>query len=241
MSDMRDGGGSHGHPGGMHGRAWSREEAVAVLESPDRRATQNPVALWDAVGLRPGETVVDVGAGTGFFALPAAERVGPEGRVYAVDLSAELVALIEERARRRGLPAVRVVQSTPDRIPLPDRIADVVLLANVLHDIPRSTLTEAVRLLRADGRMVNVDWKKAETPGGPPVEVRLSPAEAVERLRAAGLVVKRQWEIGPYHYALLLHRAAPEAETGRVAPSSSVHDRAVRGPPLGHPGGEAPN
>ena len=193
----------------MHGRAWSKEEAIAALESPDRSASQDPERLWDAISLRPGETVVDVGAGTGFFAFPAARRVGTAGRVYAVDLSAELADLLAERARTRGVSQLTAVHSAPDRIPLPDRVADVVLLANVLHDIPTRTLQEAVRLLRPDGRFVNIDWKKDDTPGGPPIEVRLNEEEARDRLARAGLAETRRWEFGPYHYGLLLRRAGP--------------------------------
>lgn len=190
----------------MHGRAWGREEAIAALESPTRRESQDPEALWDHLHLAPGSTVADVGAGTGFFALPAARRVGAEGKVYAIDLSTELVGLIGERARAQDLPQLVEVQSTLERIPLPSAIADVVLLANVLHDIPNSTLAEAVRLLKPEGRFVNLDWKKEETPGGPPVGVRLSPEDASERLADAGLEVVESWEFGPFHYALLLRR-----------------------------------
>lgn len=190
----------------MHGRAWGREEAIAALERPTRRESQDPEALWDHLHLAIGSTVADVGAGTGFFALPAARRVGAEGKVYAIDLSTELVGLIGERARAQDLPQLVEVQSTLERIPLPSAIADVVLLANVLHDIPDSTLAEAVRLLEPEGRLVNLDWKKEETPGGPPVGVRLSPEDASERLADAGLEVVESWEFGPFHYALLLRR-----------------------------------
>ena len=199
--------GHHDHPAGMHGRAWSRAEAIAALESPDRTASQDPEALWDVVGLRPGETVVDVGAGTGYFAFPAARRVGAAGRVYAVDLSDDLVDLLQERARTRGVPQLTAVHSALDRISLADGVADVVLLANVLHDIPVTTLQEAVRLLRPTGRFVNIDWKKRDTPGGPPIEVRLTEEEARDRLARVGLAETRRWEFGPHHYGLLLRRA----------------------------------
>jgi ubiquinone/menaquinone biosynthesis C-methylase UbiE len=197
----------------MVGRGWTKEEAVAALEAPDRAATQDPEALWTHVGLKVGETVAEVGAGTGFFARVAARRVGTGGRVYAIDLSPELVELLRERRDQDGMPQLIPVQSTLTSIPLESAIADVVLLANVLHDIPPSTTSEAVRLLRPDGRFVNLDWKKVETPMGPPLSVRLTPEEAARRLEAEGLETVDRWEVGPWHYGILLRRPRPGQRT----------------------------
>jgi ubiquinone/menaquinone biosynthesis C-methylase UbiE len=156
--------------------------------------------------VRDGDAIADIGAGTGFFALEAARRVGPRGRVYAIDLSAELVALLKERKEREGLAALIPLQNTTSSIPLGDAVADLVLLANVLHDVPPPTLREAVRLLRPRGRLVNLDWKKEETPGGPPPEIRLTAAEAAEVFGEYGLEEVERWEFGPWHYAQILRR-----------------------------------
>ncbi len=192
----------HGHGHGGH-PGWSREDAIARLESPERRRSLDPERFWDRVGLPPGATVVEVGAGTGYFAIPAARRVGPSGRVYAVDISGELIELLEERKGKQGLPALFPVRSTEDRIPLPDAVASLVLLANVLHDVADPTLRETRRLLAPEGRFVNLDWKKESTPEGPPMEIRLSPKEAEARLVGMGLALEGAWEPGPYHYAQL--------------------------------------
>ena len=200
----------HDHPRHLARRGWSREEALAWLESPDRRVTQDPEVVWARAGLKAGETIVEVGAGTGYFAASAARRVGPSGRVYAVDVSGELVDLLYERRTREQLPQLIPVRSTTESIPIESGIADVLLLANVLHDIPPSTLTEAVRLLRPTGRVVNVDWKEEETPGGPPVDTRMSPGEASALLARQGLIEVDRWELGPWHYGLTFHRDASQ-------------------------------
>jgi len=193
----------------MHEAVWSRAEAVALLDDPARLDRENPATLWELAGLAPGMTVVDVGAGTGHFAFPASELVGAAGRVYAVDLSAELVALVRERARSRGRRNLLAVRSTPGRVPLPDEVADRVLLANVLHGIPPSTVREAVRLLRPGGQLLDVDWKKRASPAGPPVAHRLAPAEARRALEAHGLGIVRTTELGPYHYLLVAEKPEP--------------------------------
>jgi ubiquinone/menaquinone biosynthesis C-methylase UbiE len=203
--------GHHGHPhaGGPrshHDLPWTKEEALAHLESPERKRMLDADAFWDRVGLPPGTVVADVGAGTGYFALPAARRVAPRGRVFAIDISRELVDLLRDRAREQRLGTLEAVQSSAETIPLPSSVADLVLLANVLHDVSDATVGEAVRLLRSNGSFLNLDWKKTPGPEGPPVEIRLSPEEAAARFAPLGLHEVDRWEAGPYHYAIRLER-----------------------------------
>lgn len=187
-----------------HGSPWTRAQALEFLESPDRRESEDAEALWNRVALTPGSTVAEVGAGTGYYSIPAARRVGKRGKVYAIDLSEDLVKLLGERAHEQRLPQLEPVRSSEFRIPLASAIVDVVLLANVLHDIPQSTLKEAVRLMRPRGRLANVDWIKAETVHGPPIEIRLTPEEAAERFASNGLELIESWDFGPSHYAQIL-------------------------------------
>jgi len=200
----------------MHEASWTRDDAVATLDAPERRASQDPFRLWSRVGLKPGDTVVDVGAGTGFFSFPAASLVGPTGRVYAVDVSEELVELLQERANRGKAENLTPVLSTPAHIPIEDAAADVTLLANVLHGIPPSTVDEAVRLLRPGGRLVNVDWKKVATPEGPPVRHRLSMEEASSALSSHGVSLIDSFDLGPYHYVLVFVRPKPSRLPGHL-------------------------
>ncbi len=186
----------------MHGRRWTREEGLANLDSADRRRLQDPQSFWREVGLRPRDIVADVGAGTGFFAIPAATLLAGSGTVYAIDISEELVELLRERKIEHVLDNLVPVHSKVDRIPLDSSVADIVLLANVLHDIPPATLAEAIRLLKPGGRLVNTDWKKVETPGGPPLHIRLNETEATERIVAGGLVRERVWNFGAHHYVI---------------------------------------
>ena len=160
--------------------------------------------------------MVDVGAGSGFFSFPAARAVGPSGRVFAVDISRELVEMVRERCVELDLRNVQAVLSTQQRIPIEDAIADVVLLANVLHGLSPLTLDEAVRLLRPGGRLVDVDWKKTATEEGPPVAHRLSETEASRALSGRGLHRRRSFELGPSHYVLVFERPPPARHPRRL-------------------------
>lgn len=190
----------------MHEAVWTEERARAVLDDPARYAREDPSKLWKRAGLVRGMCVAEVGAGSGFYAFPASDRVGPDGRVYAIDVSPELVRMVRARARREHRANVTATLSRPGRIPLATEIADRVLFANVLHGIPPATVREAVRLLRPGGRLLALDWRKERAPYGPPIDHRLSSVAARRALREHGLRAVGEWKPGPYHYALLMEK-----------------------------------
>ncbi len=175
----------------------------AHLDSAERRAYLDAPAILRAFRLRAGMRVADVGTGTGFFALPAAEIVGPQGRVFAVDLSAEMLEDLQAKQRTQGVRNLEALRSTEDRIPLPDRSVDFVFLACVLHELDGpGTLLEARRILRPGGHLGIVDWKKEDMEVGPPRAHRLDEDEARAVLRDAGFMPMRAFAAGAYHYGI---------------------------------------
>lgn len=105
-----------------------------------------------AVGIEPGDTVLDFGCGRGGFAVAAAEKVGPEGKVYALDVHPLALKLVRTETRRRGLANVEALQSDGPT-GLPDESVDVVLLYDVFHDLasPETVLAELARVLKPGG------------------------------------------------------------------------------------------
>lgn len=175
----------------------------AHLDSEERRSYLDAPAILRGFRLRAGMRVADVGAGTGFFALPAAELVGRAGRVFAVDLSPEMLEDLQAKIRPRPIANVEAVRSTEDRIPLPDRSVDFVLMACVLHELDGpGTLLEARRILATRGRLGIVDWKKEDMPFGPPKAHRLDVSEARTVLADAGFKPTRAVDVGAYHYGI---------------------------------------
>jgi ubiquinone/menaquinone biosynthesis C-methylase UbiE len=175
-----------------------------------------PERLWARLGLRRGETVVDVGAGSGFYSFPAAARVGPTGHVFAVDVSSDLVELLRSRADEKKVGNLEAVLSTATRIPLEDAVADVAILANLLHGIPSRTVDETIRVLRPGGKLVNVDWKKEPSEGGPAVRHRLSATMARRVLTSHGLAHVDSFDLGPSHYAQVFERPRPVRHPGHL-------------------------
>lgn len=176
----------------------------AHLDSDARRAYLDPDAILGAFGIGPGTIVADIGAGTGFFAIPAAKRVGATGRVWALDLDPQM--LEDLRARAGGsadIGNVGVLRSEEDRIPLPQACVDVAFLACVLHELEGpGTLRECARILKPAGHLAVVDWKKIDQDIGPPLRHRLDEGEARAFLMRNGFTPTRTFDAGRYHYGI---------------------------------------
>ena len=117
----------HGHHATASGHRGHKSDAegIAILLSDERRAKLPPEATLSAAGVASGQTVVDVGCGPGYFTLPAAELVGPRGKVYGVDVQPEMVEACRQRAAEAGVRQVEVLQSSETHVPLADGIADL--------------------------------------------------------------------------------------------------------------------
>lgn len=173
------------------------------LESEERKSYLDPTTILREAGVRRGMRVADVGAGIGFFALPAAALVGPRGHVYAVDVSPEMLDDLRKKVVRERAANLTALRSTEDRIPLSDAAVDLVFLACVLHELDGpGTLSECRRILTPDGRLAIVDWKKEDMEFGPPKAHRLDEAEAQAAVARAGFVPIRTFTAGAYHYGI---------------------------------------
>ena len=201
-------GGGHGVPGGFgaHGNPRDFQLMLGRLEDPGRLRWQRPARLVQALGLRPGQTVAEIGAGSGYLVRRVARIVGPRGRVYAVDVEPRMLPILIERLRRGGMDNVTPVLGRDDDPLLPARSCDLLLVVNTYHHLrggPRY-LRRLRRLLRPGGRLVNVDFHRRETPVGPPVERRVARETFLRDARRAGFRLVREATFLPYQYCLVL-------------------------------------
>lgn len=144
--------------------------------------------------------MIDIGCGTGFFAIPAARIVGPEGGVTAVDPSREMIETLQSRAKEAGIQ-VRTRCGRAGRIPLEDAGFTFALMANVLHEVedPLQALREVLRILVPGGRIAIVEWKPDYPDGGPPPEHRISPDRIYTMLTETGFASVRECDAGEAH------------------------------------------
>ena len=182
----------------MNDRRFAASQAHR-LDDPARLLWLPPGEVLSALALLAGDTAADVGAGTGYFALPMARAVSPRGKVYAVDAQGAMLARLKEKLRDAALANIELVQAEADRTGLPASVCDLFFLANVWHELDdcAATLREARRVLKLQGRIAILDWRPdVEPEHGPPLEHRLDPSHAIGHLRAAGFEPFAQTFVG---------------------------------------------
>jgi len=135
---------------------------VDTFEGESREIARERDRIADVLGLQPGMAVADIGAGTGLFLEPLATAVGPQGRVYAVELSTAFVRHLKQRAAEHGWTQVQTVLCTEDSTTLPVGAVDVALVCDTYHhfEYPRATLASLHEALVPGGRLVIVDFER---------------------------------------------------------------------------------
>jgi SAM-dependent methyltransferase len=165
------------------------EKYIAFLERPDRATWQRPDAVVAALGLAGNETIVDVGAGSGYFSFRLA-RALPGGSVVASDIQPEMVRHLHHKAMSEGVQNLHVVLGQADDPGIPPA-ADLVFVCDVLHHVPDQPawLGKLAREMKVGARLVLVEFKEGKLPQGPPEKLKLSRAKLIDLAKNAGLVL----------------------------------------------------
>ena len=181
----------------------------AVFDDPTRNAWQKPAAVIAALGLRPGMSVADLGAGTGYFTGYLSAAVGKQGTVLAVETEPSLVVHLRERAEKEGAENVIPVLASFDNPRLPATGVDLILIVDTFHhlDARLAYFQQMKRFLEPEGRVAIIDWLKGERPVGPPPEHTVAREQVVEEMRTAGYALVDEPEILPYQYFLIFRPA----------------------------------
>jgi ubiquinone/menaquinone biosynthesis C-methylase UbiE len=180
---------------------------LGLLDAPDRDLWQRPDLIMDAMGIADGSVVADIGAGSGWFTIRLARRVGPQGLVYAEDVQQEMINAISRRVSREGFNNVQAKLGTINDPKLPRQSLDAALLVDSFHEVDEkdrvTMLANLAKALKPSGRLGIIDFRLDGTGPGPAPEERVSPDVVVNAANAAGLKLIRQEPFLEYQYFLI--------------------------------------
>ncbi len=177
---------------------------VDKLRRPERLQRENPEIIWEQMALDAPAVFVDIGAGIGFAAVPFARKM-PSGKIYACDLAQEMLDILRTEAETAGVGNIHLIKMEEVNIPLPDDIADGVLMQNLHHELhhPVASLAECRRIMKDGAKIAIIDWKKEPMEVGPPQELRLSAADIEGHLKQAGFAWVTHNDVLPLHHFII--------------------------------------
>jgi 2-polyprenyl-3-methyl-5-hydroxy-6-metoxy-1,4-benzoquinol methylase len=188
------------------------EKYIEFLERPDRAAWQKPDAVVAALHLAGTETLVDVGAGSGYFTFRFA-RALPKGKVIATDIEPEMVRHIHHKVLTEGIANVKVVLADA-KDPGADRDADVVFVCDVIHHVGEreAWLRKLASEMKPGARLIVIEFKEGKLPEGPPEGVKIPKAKLVSMLEGAGFSLQAdEPKLLPYQTFLTFTKPAKSA------------------------------
>jgi arsenite methyltransferase len=189
----------------MHRLHQDSKAYIAMLDDPARDASQKPHEVVTALKLTPGEVVADIGAGSGYFTFRLARHVGDAGRVYAVDVSPDMIVHLNRRVRDLQVKNVVTILSAPDDPLLADASIDRFFICDTrqhIGDHPRYLML-LKKMLKPGGQVVMIDFKKARTSVGPPMEMRIDRDELLKEMEENGFHLDAEHKFLPHQYFLV--------------------------------------
>jgi len=166
----------------------------------------NPQQVLKQLKLRKDMTAVDFGCGSGSWVLPLAEKL-EDGKVYAIDILEEPLSALQGKMKVRNLENIETVLADIEKSSkLEDGIADLVLMTDLLFEVDdvEVVLNEGKRILKEEGKILVVDWKKDVALG--PKEGRVLPSEIKKIAQSLALKLTEEFEAGTYHFALVFEK-----------------------------------
>jgi ubiquinone/menaquinone biosynthesis C-methylase UbiE len=178
------------------------------LDSPRRRKVLPPKEVLLKLGLSNTDTFADIGCGIGYFTLPAAQILDETGKVYAVDVSQEMLEEVKKSAEENAFTNIELIKSEEYALPLPDDSVSYCFSCNVLHEIKdlKHFIKELIRIVKKNGKLVIIEWNDHIADWGPSADHRLPSSVLQELIQAEGLQVDSPIDIGGYFYGLICRK-----------------------------------
>ncbi len=189
----------------MHRLHRDPQAYIGALEDPKRDAYQKPHEVIHALDLKSGEVIADIGAGSGYFAFHLARHVGEKGKVYAVDISPDMILHLNRRIRDTKTANIVSILADPDDPLLTDVSVNRFFFSDSWHHIDNQTKYLALmkKMLKPGGEVVMIDFHKKELPVGPPMRMKIAREDLIKQLETNGYRLTKEHTFLPYQYFLV--------------------------------------
>ncbi|HYC79458.1 MAG TPA: methyltransferase domain-containing protein [Candidatus Binatia bacterium] len=172
----------------------------------------NPEKVLFQAGLKTGQTVGDLGAGSGFYAIAAGKIVGPHGMVHVADIKESALDHVMAEARVHNMNGIRTYLCDLSKAKLsgnfPEGECDMVIMTNIIHEIEdkKNLLVHAYRMLKTGGRLVIVDWNSTPGPIGPAADKRVNENEVKKLVESSSLKYLKNLDTDPFHFGMVFEK-----------------------------------
>ncbi len=175
------------------------------LDSDDRKKQMPPNETLKNMLVTENVDLFDIGAGTGYFSIPASRIVGEQGKVYAIDTSNEMLEELEERISQKDIKNIELIKGTTYETDISVNTADYIFISNVLHEVEDKILflSNYLNKLRAEGKIGIIEFKKSKASKGPPIEHKISKKQLKEYLNKLDIEIIKEVDINDIQYGLV--------------------------------------
>lgn len=181
---------------GFQGMEW--------LERPEREAEENTTRLLENMDIQPGDTIADIGAGSGYHVFKMS-KIAKDGLIYAVDIQDEMLMAIDFRIEQNSVGNVITIKGSEISVNLPKNSVDKVLMVDVYHEFsyPSEMLSSITNALRADGKLYLIEYRGED--GNVPIKKvhKMTEKQAVKEMKAAGLRLEQNIDNLPWQHCMV--------------------------------------
>ncbi|QDS98518.1 class I SAM-dependent methyltransferase [Adhaeretor mobilis] len=180
------------------------------LTRRSRAQEERPGELYDFLKLKAGQHVCDFGCGNGYHAFEMSKRVGPRGKVYAVDIQSEMLDKLKRRTESRGIKNIHPILAKPKEPRLPVAALDLILMVDVYHELsdPPTVLAQVKKSLKADGRLVLVEFREEDRDVPIRPLHKMSKSQVHRELTSQAFVLSEQYDQLPWQHVLVFGKKA---------------------------------
>ena len=170
-----------------------------TLDTPEREQWQQPSRVIEALGVKSGDHVADIGAGGGYFTFSLADKVGDNGKVYAVDVQQEMLDFIQARIKKNSVTNILLMKSTQSSSNLPAACCDKMLMVNTWHELsgPAAFMENLRSSLKPGGTVAIINWKQLEK------FKQFNEPGVIEEMKLAGFTLSESYNFLERQYFLI--------------------------------------